>query len=257
MAQHQEGNFKGKVSLVTGASRGIGAGIAYELASRGSDVMLNGTNATKLSETAERIRKFGVKTETYAVDVSVKAEVQAMVEDVIKKYEKIDILVNNAGILKVTDFFEVNEEDWERIFAVNLKGAFLVTQAVARHMVKRRYGKIIMISCASVKAGGATANLAYYASKAGMIVMGRSLAKYLGKYNINVNNVAASFVETDMFKELTHDNPDRLKYISGLRVMQRPSTPSEVANAVAFLADDRASYITGETLSIDGGLSMD
>ncbi len=190
-------------------------------------------------------------------DVSNKNEVVKMIDQVIQDFGKIDILVNNAAILEVTDFFDVTEEEWDKILAVNLKGAFLVTQAVAKHMVERRYGKIIMLSCASVKSGGKTASLAYYASKAGMIVLGRFLAKYLGNYGINVNTVAASFVETDMFKQLTGNNPDRLNYISGLRVLKRPATPGEVANAVAFLADDRSAYVMGETLTIDGGLTMD
>jgi NAD(P)-dependent dehydrogenase (short-subunit alcohol dehydrogenase family) len=205
----------------------------------------------------DRVRALGVRAESYRADVSSKNEVVKMIDQVIRDFGKIDILVNNAAILEVTDFFDVTEEEWDKILAVNLKGAFLVTQAVAKHMVERRYGKIIMLSCASVKSGGKTASLAYYASKAGMIVLGRSLAKYLGNYGINVNTVAASFVETDMFKQLTGNNPDRLNYISGLRVLKRPATPGEVAHAVAFLADDRSAYVMGETLTIDGGLTMD
>jgi NAD(P)-dependent dehydrogenase (short-subunit alcohol dehydrogenase family) len=205
----------------------------------------------------DRVRALGVRAESYRADVSSKSEVVKMIDQVIRDFGKIDILVNNAAILEVTDFFDVTEEEWDRILAVNLKGAFLVTQAVAKHMVERKYGKIIMLSCASVKSGGKTASFAYYASKAGMIVLGRSLAKYLGNHGINVNTVAASFVETDMFKHLIGNNPDRLNYISGLRVLKRPATPGEVAHAVAFLADDRSAYVMGETLTIDGGLTMD
>jgi 3-oxoacyl-[acyl-carrier protein] reductase len=242
---------------VTGASRGIGAEIAHEFASRGASVALNGTNESTLTKTMDRIRTVGVRAESYIADVSNKTQVVEMVDRVLRDFGQIDILVNNAAILEVTDFFDLGEEEWDRIMAVNLKGAFLVTQAVAKHMVERKYGKIIMLSCASVKSGGKTASLSYYASKAGMIVMARSLAKYLGNYGINVNTVAASFVETDMFKQLTGNNPERLNYISSLRVLKRPATSAEVAHAVAFLADDRSSYILGETLTIDGGLNMD
>ncbi len=218
---------------------------------------MNGTNPIKLRDSLNRVKAEGTKTEAYLADISKKTAVLKMVNEVLRDFGKIDILVNNAAILEVTDFFDLSEEEWDRIFAVNLKGVFLLTQAVAKHMVNQKYGKIIMISCASVKSGGKTASLAYYASKAGMIVLARSLAKYLGPQGINVNTVAASYVETDMFKQLTGGNPDRLNYISNLRVLKRPSTPEEVAHAVAFLAEDRSSYIMGETLTIDGGLSMD
>ncbi len=123
----------------------------------------------------------GVRAESYRADVSNKNEVVKMIDQVIQDFGKIDILVNNAAILEVTDFFDVTEEEWDKILAVNLKGAFLVTQAVAKHMVERRYGKIIMLSCASVKSGGKTASLAYYASKAGMIVLGKIPGKISGK----------------------------------------------------------------------------
>ncbi len=249
--------FVGKTVLITGGARGIGKTTAISFAREGADVAINGVRKEGLDSTVQELREHGYRIGGYVCDVSEADEVLQMVDNVLRDFGKIDILVNNAGIALPTPFFDLSEEEWDRVLNVNLKGAFLVSRSVLKHMKSRNYGRVIMIGSLVGKTGGAATGLHYDVSKAAVIVMGRRLAREFGPFGITVNVVAPSFVETDMLKDVHMDSPEKKKAAADLNVIKRLATPEDVANAVLFLASDASSFITGETINVNGGKLMD
>ncbi len=246
-------SLEGRTAIVTGSARGIGKAIAETLAARGANIAVVDLRMELAEETANEISaKSGVEAIAIEADVSNQESVKAMVKSAIDKFGKVDILVNNAGITRDGLIMRMKEEDWDMVLNINLKGAFNCAQALARPMMKARYGRIINISSVSGVTGQAgQAN--YSSSKAGMIGLTKALAKELGSRNITVNAVAPGFIET----VLTHDLPEEIKDISmKLTPMGRFGQPQDIANAVAFLAAEESSFITGVTLQVDGGMVM-
>jgi len=246
-------SLEGRTAIITGGARGIGKAIAETLAARGANIAVVDLRMELAQETANEISaKSGVETIAIEADVSNQESVKAMVKSAVDKFGKIDILVNNAGITRDGLIMRMKEEDWDLVLNINLKGAFNCAQALARPMMKARYGRIINISSVSGVTGQAgQAN--YSSSKAGMIGLTKALAKELGSRNITVNAVAPGFIET----VLTHDLPEEIKDISmKLTPMGRFGQPEDIANAVAFLAAEESSFITGVVLQVDGGMVM-
>lgn len=248
--------FEGKTVLITGGARGIGYAIAEWFAREGAEIALNDIMVDELNRAVESLRQMGCKAKGYRADVSKASEVEEMVNSIISDFGKIDILVNNAGIALPTKTLELSEEEWDRLININLKGAFLVSKAVLKHMVERRYGRIVMMGSIAGKTGGVATGVHYDVSKAGMIVMARHFAREFGQYGITVNAVAPSFVETRLLEDL-QITPERKEVLAKLNVIQRLATPDDVANAVLFLASDQSSFITGETINVNGGRLMD
>ena len=243
--------LKGKVALVTGASKGIGRGIALGMAKEGANVIINYCSDKEGAiRVAEEVEKMGRKFLVCRADVSVSSEVNKMVETAIKSFGKIDILINNAGIAVWKPFFEVSEEIWDRTLNVNLKGAFLCSQAVARDMAKKGGGNIVHIS----SNGGYAALdclVHYCASKGGLTLLTKAMAVELAPYKIRVNTVAPGTVEIKRnFKE-DPNYPDNWRpYIP----MKRVAQVEDVVMPVIFLASEESSYITGQVLYVEGGL---
>jgi NAD(P)-dependent dehydrogenase (short-subunit alcohol dehydrogenase family) len=249
-------NLSGKVALVTGASRGIGRGIALALAQAGADVAVNFVSSEQEAEkVAAEVKNLGRRAILVRADVSKKQEVDFMVAEVIRQLGKIDILVNNAGILSFKPFLEMDEETWDRLMAVNLKGQFLVAQAAARQMVAQKTGgKIINIaSIASGQVGVGFPNIAHYcASKGGVVAMTETMALELGPHKINVNAIAPGAIETDMTKNMLLDEKTRQGLL--MRIPKgRIGKPEDIGAMAVFLASDESDYCTGATFYVDGG----
>ncbi len=247
--------FDGKIVLVTGSARGIGFAIAKAFASEGAVLVLNDVNKEQLEKSIQDIRRLSPRSLDCLCNISKKNEVVEMVQKIISEFGRIDILVNNAGIGTPTPFLEISEDEWDRVMNINLRGAFIVTQQVLKQMVKQRYGKVIMISSLSGKMGGVATGVHYSISKGGLIVMARQIAREFGQYNITANAVAPSFVETDLLKDLKLEN--KKEELARLNVIQRLASPADVANATLFLAAESSSFITGETINVNGGRYMD
>lgn len=246
-------SLEGRTAIVTGAARGIGKAIAETLAARGANIVLVDLQMDLAEEAANEIAaKTGREVIALEADVSDQASVKAMIKDAIAKFGKIDILVNNAGITRDGLIMRMKEKDWDLVLDINLKGAFNCAQALARPMMKQRYGRIINITSVSGLVGQA-GQTNYSSSKAGLIGLTKALAKELGSRNITVNAVAPGFIET----VLTVDLPEEIKEFSmKMTPMARFGQPEDIANAVAFLAAEESSFITGVTLQVDGGMVM-
>jgi 3-oxoacyl-[acyl-carrier protein] reductase len=249
------GKLDGRVAIVTGAGRGIGAAEAIKLAQEGANVAVLDLSAEAGQDTVMAIRDVGQKAIAVACDVSSSKQVGAAFEEVANHFGRIDILVNNAGLLRDNLLFKMSEDDWDKVLDVHLKGSFLCSQAVQQYMVEQEYGKIIMTS--SIVALGNKGQVNYSAAKAGLQAMARTLALELGRFNINVNAVAPGWIETEMTKEAAErvgitmeDMKERFAKNIPLRRFGRPE---DVANVVAFLVSDEASYISGETIYVAGG----
>jgi 3-oxoacyl-[acyl-carrier protein] reductase len=249
------GKLDGRVAIVTGAGRGIGAAEAIKLAQEGANVAVLDLSAEAGNDTVMAVRDVGQKAIAVACDVSSSKQVGAAFEEVANQFGRIDILVNNAGLLRDNLLFKMSEDDWDKVLDVHLKGSFLCSQAVQQYMVEQEYGKIIMTS--SIVALGNKGQVNYSAAKAGLQAMARTLALELGRFNINVNAVAPGWIETEMTKEAAErvgitmeDMKERFAKNIPLRRFGRPE---DVANVVAFLVSDEASYISGETIYVAGG----
>jgi 3-oxoacyl-[acyl-carrier protein] reductase len=241
----------GKTALITGGSRGIGLEIVAAFAEAGASVFLTYNN-TAPDEALGRARAFGAGCFAARLDVSKTDEADAAVKQCVEKFGGVDVLVNNAGITRDGLMLVMDEGDWDAVLTVNLKGAFLMSKAVLRGMIKRRRGSIVSISSVVGRRGNAgQAN--YSAAKAGLIGLTKSLAKEVGSRNIRVNAVAPGYIETEMTAAL--DETARNAIINQIP-LGRIGTPEGVADAVAFLAGDSASFITGAILAIDGGLGI-
>lgn len=245
--------FEGKVALATGAGKGIGKEIALELARGGAKCVINyASSAAGAESVAEEIRAMGSEAMTYKCDVSDADAVQKMITDVMEQYGRIDILVNNAGITKDGLMLKMTEADFMAVLDINLKGAFNCMKAVTKPMMKQRYGRIINIT-SIVGIIGNAGQVNYAASKAGLIGMTKSAARELASRNITVNAVAPGFIETDMTDVL----PDSVKEQLLAQIpMKKLGQTGDIANAVCFLADEKASYITGQVLQVNGGMAM-
>jgi 3-oxoacyl-[acyl-carrier protein] reductase len=245
--------LEGKVALVTGASRGIGREIALELARQGANVAVNYAGSeSKANQVVDEIKAIGKEAFVIKCDVSNSDEVAAMVKETVDRFGKLDILVNNAGITKDNLLMRMKEEEWDDVININLKGVFLCTKAVTRQMMKQRVGRIINItSVVGVSGNPGQAN--YVAAKSGVIGLTKTTAKELASRNITVNAIAPGFITTDMTDKLSDEvKGEMLKQIP----LARLGEPKDIAKMAAFLASDDASYITGQTLHINGGMVM-
>ena len=245
--------LEGKIALVTGASRGIGREIAKTLARENAMVIINYNGSSERAREAEQeIISQGGKAVTYQCNVSDYSAVEQMVKDLVKEYGHIDILVNNAGITRDNLIMKMSEEDFDRVIETNLKGTFNTIRHLARQMLKQRSGKIINISSVSGVLGNAgQAN--YAASKAGVIGLTKTMARELASRGINVNAIAPGFIETEMTEVLS----DAVKESVTAQIpFKRFGQARDIAEAAVFLASDRAEYITGQVIHIDGGMAM-
>ena len=246
-------DLKSRVALITGGSRGIGKSIAIKLASLGADIAINYTSREESAlEVKKEIEDMGVRCFIIKCDVSNFEDSQNMVNEVINEYSKIDILVNNAGITKDGLLMKMKEEDFDKVISVNLKGVFNCTKAVTRPMMKQKYGKIInMASVVGVMGNAGQSN--YCASKAGVIGFTKSTARELASRNITINAIAPGFIESDMTNVLKDEV--KAAYESSIP-MKKMGKTEDVANVAAFLASDISSYVTGQTINVDGGMVM-
>ena len=242
-------DLKGKKVLVTGASGGIGKAIAMQLSSSGADLCLTGRNKSEL----ENLQKIiGGNCQIIISDLSNSDGINNLADQAQEIMGQIDILVNNAGITKDNLFMRMSEDDWNEVININLNSIFKLTKQLIKGMIKRRYGRIINITSVIGVAGGAGQSN-YSASKAGIIAMSKSLAQEVGSRSVTVNSIAPGFIETNMTAELSDDRKeDILRSIS----LGRLGKPNDIAGAVCFLASDKASYITGQTIHINGGMLM-
>jgi 3-oxoacyl-[acyl-carrier protein] reductase len=245
-------NLQGRIALVTGASQGIGRACALELARQGATVALAARNEAKLAEVAAEIAAAGGQAAAFALDVASEDSIRSGAKAILDRYGKVEILVNNAGITRDDLAMKMKRTDWDDVISTNLTGAFLLTQAVLRPMLKNRWGRIVNIASVVGRTGQAgQAN--YAASKAGLIGLTRSLARELASRAITVNAVAPGYIETAMTHVLSEDLRNQMLATIPL---DRAGTEQDIANAVAFLASDAAAYITGHVLDVNGGMFM-
>lgn len=245
--------LKGRIALVTGAGRGIGRAIALTLAGYGADVAVNYSgSAAKAEETAAKIRALGRRAIAVQADISKQEDCERMFREVAEAFGGLDILVNNAGITRDNLAVRMSEAEFDQVIDTNLKGAFFCMKLAGRLMMKKRYGRIVSISSISGVRGNA-GQINYCAAKAGIIGMTKCLARELAARNITVNAVAPGYIDTEMTAAL----PDAVKEAALTQVpLGRMGQPGEIAEAVAFLASDRAAYITGQTIQMDGGMGI-
>ena len=243
--------LKGKTAIITGASRGIGSGIARVFAENGSNVAFTYSSSVDSAiKLQDELLEHGVKVKSYKSDASDFNSSQKLITDVISDFGQIDILINNAGITKDNLLMRMGEEDFDKVIEVNLKSVFNMTKAVQRTMLKQRKGSIInMSSVVGVKGNAGQTN--YAASKAGIIGFSKSVALELGSRNIRCNVIAPGFIETEMTAKLDQSTVDQWR--AGIP-LKRGGTPNDIANACVFLASDMSSYITGQTIHVDGGM---
>jgi NAD(P)-dependent dehydrogenase (short-subunit alcohol dehydrogenase family) len=244
--------LEGKKAIVTGAGQGIGRSIALKMAQEGADVVVAEVNAETGSQTKKQVEALNRKTLFMTVDVADQRQVQSMVAEILKVWGRIDILVNNAGFDRPTSLLKVKEEDWDAVLAVHLKGTLNCIQAVATHMIENNYGKIINISSVWGKSG-AISEISYSSAKAGIIGLTKSVARELGRYQINVNVVLPGFILTPTVSKMADKYRD---IIIENTPFKRAGKPEEVANVVAFLASDEASFMTGAAVEVSGGWNM-
>ena len=244
--------LKDRKAIVTGAGQGIGRGIALKMAQEGADVVIAEMNSLTGSQTKKEVEALGRKGLFFSMDVADQKQVNHVVEEVLRIWGRIDILINNAGFDRGATLLKVKEEDWDAVLGVHLKGTMNCIQAVARHMVENRYGKIINLSSIYGKSGG-IATISYSCAKAGIIGLTKSVARELGRYQINVNVVLPGLILTPTIAKMAEKYKNM---IIDQTPLGRIGQPGEVANVVAFLASDEASFMTGAAVEVSGGWNM-
>ncbi len=244
--------LENKVALVTGAAQGLGKAIALGLAQEGARVVVSDVNLEEAQRTVKEIESLGRQTLVFKADVSQSKEVNEMVDKILDKLGKIDILINNAGITADALLIRMKEADWDRVIEINLKGAFNCLKAVAKPMLKARSGKVVNVASV-IGLIGNVGQANYAASKAGIIGLTKSSARELAPRGINVNAVAPGFIKTLMTEKLAAAAKEEMRRRIPLG---RLGTPEDVAEVVLFLVSDRASYINGQVINVDGGMVM-
>ncbi len=246
-------SLENRVALVTGGSRGIGRAIALEMARRGAAVVVNYNKSPEAAETVvAEIKAAGGKAASFQADVSNSAAAQALVKFTIETFGDLHILVNNAGITKDTVIMMMSEDDWDAVLDTNLKSTFHCSKAAVKHMMRKRYGRIINIASVAGQMGN-PGQTNYSASKAGQIGFTKALAREIAARNITVNAIAPGFVDTEILGAVP---PQTLEAALKLVPLARKGKPEEIAFAACFLASDQAAYITGQALGVDGGMAM-
>jgi NAD(P)-dependent dehydrogenase (short-subunit alcohol dehydrogenase family) len=248
-------DLTGKVALVTGASRGIGTGIARELAACGADVVVNyQSSADKANAIVKAIQESGMNAMAVQADVSSPENVERMIQAVNDRFGRIDILVNNAGHNQLKPILEISVDDWDRTLNLNLRSHFLTSKAVLPGMIERGWGRIIGISSISGQRGGLSGDVDYSAAKAGILGFTRCLARQVAAHGITVNAVALGYIWTENLEQVP---VEKLERVLGQIPLQRFGNVNECGAVVAFLASDGAAYITGETITANGGVHID
>lgn len=246
-------SLKDKVAVITGGSRGIGRAIALELARRGAKVVVNYNKSPEAAETVVgEIKGWGGEAAAFQADVADPAAAQNLIKFAIETFGDLHILVNNAGITRDKLIMMLTEEDWDAVLNTNLKSTFICSKAAVKHMMRKRYGRIINIASVAGQMGN-PGQTNYSASKAGQIGFTKALAREVAGRNITVNAIAPGFVDTEILLALP---PETLEAALKLVPLGRKGQPEEIAYAVAFLASDQAAYITGQVLGVDGGMAM-
>lgn len=245
--------FEGKIAVVTGGSRGIGRAIALELGRGGASVVVNyHNNKTAAEDVVKAILENGGKADAFQADVSDFGQCESLIKHAIQHFGDLQILVNNAGITRDGLIMTMSESDWDDVIDTNLKSTFACSKVAVRHMMRKRYGRIINITSVSGLIGNA-GQTNYSASKAGQMGFTKALARGVAPRNVTVNAVAAGFFETEIWEGVPEDI---VQGLAGLIPLGRKGDPDELAKVVAFLASDDAAYITGHVLTVDGGISM-
>lgn len=249
------GRFDGKVAFVTGGSRGIGKGIVELFAAEGAKVAFIDLDEQALAQTTSELREKGVEVYSKVASVTDAEQVETAVKEIVDTLGSVDILVNNAGVIRDNMLFKMTENDWDTVMNVHLKGSFLATKAVQKYMVDKKYGRIINISSTSALGNRGQAN--YSTAKAGLQGFTKTLAIELGKFGITANSIAPGFIETDMTKETARRIGISFEDLINASVanipVARSGKPEDIANAVAFFADEKSGFVNGQVIYVAGG----
>ncbi|PWA11179.1 hypothetical protein DCC39_09400 [Pueribacillus theae] len=245
-------DLSGKVTIVTGAGRGIGKSIALGMAEAGSNIVLCSRTESELEQVAEEINGRGADVFAVPCDVTKREDIQRVVDLTVERFERIDTLINNAGMTIKMPAVDFTLEDWNKVLSINLTGAFLFAQAVGKQMIKQKQGKIINISSIAAETA-LTGSVAYCASKGGVDMVTKVLAVEWAKYGINVNGIAPAYIETPLVEAVKETRSGFEERVKERTPLGRLGSPEEIVGAAIYLASDCSSYVTGETIKVDGG----